>query len=188
MKLQNLAESGLSRIHSKLSQFASGFITANRGEYTNAQNQQRNRSLLAKLQNSGLSVTGINGTYIENYGTDDAKDVNERSFFVANRTEGDDGGKLEAFLVSLGEEFDQDSILSKPFDSEMFLVGTTDREGVEPAKGERIPIGSFKGGKVAQFMSKVGSRGFIFEDYEQPQTNNGKFGNSLVAKKHWTEL
>lgn len=181
-------ESSLSRIHSKMSNHACGSITAFRGEFTYAENKARNRVLLAKLQSAGYQVTSIIGTYVENYGSADEHEANEQSFFVVNKDEGDDKGKLEGFLVSLGQAFDQDSILSIPFNGQAKLVGTSKRENAYPDFGQSEPVGKFKGGKAAQFMSKVNGRAFAFEDLEIPSTNNGKQGMMILASKDWREL
>lgn len=188
MKLQTLTEKSLSRIHSKLQNSATGAITAYRGEFTHMENRQRNRSLLSKLMERGYSVTSINGSYVENYGSDDAKEVTEHSFFVSSKTQGDDNGELENFLVQLGKEFDQDSILSIPYGGDACLIGTSSRDSAFPNLGAKVPVGSFKGGKAGEFMSKVHNKSFVFEDVEQPQTINGKWGVSAVAKQHWRDI
>lgn len=188
MKLQTLTEKSLSRIHSKLQSSATGAITAYRGEFNHRENRQRNRSLLSKLMAKGYSVTSINGSYIENYGSDDAKEVSEHSFFVSSKTEGNDNGELENLLVQLGKEFDQDSILSIPFGEQACLIGTSDRDNSFPELGVKVHVGSFRGGKAGEFMSKVRNNSFIFEDIEQSQTINGKWGTSAVAKQNWRDI
>ena len=70
--------------------------------------QQRNKLLLSKLRARGYSVTSIKGSYIENYGTPNAREVGESSFFVADLQ---DKGTLLNDLKKFGKEFDQDSIL-----------------------------------------------------------------------------
>ena len=84
MKLKDIKESSLSRIHSKMQGSIAGTITAYRSEYSKQDNQKRNKSLVAKLMNLGYSVTAVKGSYIENYGSDDEKEVSEHSFFVEN--------------------------------------------------------------------------------------------------------
>jgi len=181
-------ESSLSRIHSKIGSRATGAITAYRGEFTHRENQQRNRSLLAKLQGLGYSVTAIKGSYIENHGSEDAKEVSEHSYFVASKTEGNDAGKLEKDLIQLGSTFDQDSILSIPYGEKARLVGTSQRENAWPAYGQREQVGGFKGGKAAEFMSRVNNRSFVFEDIEDIGTINGRWGNSILAAKDWQDI
>ena len=187
-EIVTLNESSLSRIHGKMASHACGSITAFRGEFTYAENKARNRVLLAKLQSAGYQVTSIVGTYIENYGSEQEREANEQSFFVVNKDKGDDGGKLQSFLESLGQAFDQDSILSIPFQGEASLVGTSKRDNAYPNFGQSESVGKFKGGKAAQFMSKINGRAFTFEDLEILGTNNGKRGTMILANKDWREL
>lgn len=186
MKLTNIAESSLSRLHSKMQNGVAGAITAYRSEYSHRENQQRNRSLLAKLQSAGFSVTAIKGSYIENHGSADAKEVSEHSFFVAPHAEGTDT-RLEATLISLGREFDQDSVLVIKQGSAT-LHGTSQRENAWPAFGATEAVGGFKGGQAAEFMSRVNNRSFVFEEYELPGTINGRMGLKLLASKPWQEI
>lgn len=184
-----ITESSLSRIHSKLGKHTAGAITAYRGEFTHRENQQRNKVLVAKLMAAGYSVTAIQGSYVENHGSASAKEVSEHSFFVVNdKVAGDDAGKLEADLVRFGREFDQDSVLVVPVDGTAKLVGTSKRENAYPSFGRAEPVGKFKGGKAAQFMSRVNGRSFVYEDLELPGTINGKRGLHILAGKDWREV
>ena len=189
MKLANIAESSLSRIHSKMQKHASGAITAYRGEYTHRENQQRNKSLLAKLRAGERSVTAIKGTYIEGVGTDNEADpAYEHSYFVSSKVVGDDGHELQNLLMALGEEFDQDSILSIPFGETAMLIGTSDREDAYPPNREHVPQGNFKGGKAGMFMSQIHNRGFVFEDIDDRLSNVTRYGIALCAREKWQDL
>lgn len=186
--LQKISESSLSRLHSKMQEYSCGAITAYRGEFTKRENQQRNRSLLASLMAKGYSVTAVRGSYIENYGSEDAREVSEHTFWVCSKEQGDDGGQLERDLIELGHKFDQDSILAKPYGEKASLVGTSDRENAFPKKGERFTVGSFKGGKAAEFMSRVNDREFTFEEFSAPATINGIRGLKIAAEMNWKDL
>ena len=188
MKLKDiLNESSLTRLHSKMQDSTTGVITAYRGEFTKRENQQRNKSLVAKLMAKGYSVTAVRGSYIENYESEDATEVSEHSFFVAPRKP-EQSETLEQDLVALGQEFDQDSVLIIN-NGKGELVGTSNRENAWPSFGKREPVGGFKGGKAAEFMSRVNDRPFIFsESYEMPQTINGIRGLKILANKEWQDI
>ena len=188
MKLKDiLNESSLTRLHSKMQDSTTGVITAYRGEFTKRENQQRNKSLVAKLMAKGYSVTAVRGSYIENYESEDATEVSEHSFFVAPRKP-EQSETLEQDLVALGQEFDQDSVLIIT-NGKGELVGTSQRENAWPSFGKREPVGGFKGGKAAEFMSRVNDRPFIFsESYEMPQTINGIRGLKILANKDWRDI
>lgn len=186
MKLKDIKESSLSRIHSKMQGSIAGTITAYRSEYSKADNQKRNKSLVAKLMNLGYSVTAVKGSYIENYGSDDAKEVSEHSFFVAPR-EPSQAETLEDDLIKLGQEFDQDSVLIIK-NGKGELVGTSHRDNAWPSFGQREPVGGFKGGKAAEFMSRVNNRSYVFEEIESPGTINGIRGLKILAAKDWRDI
>lgn len=205
-----LKESSLSRIWRKTQKHSCGTITAFRGDLPYEENVRNNKKLVAYLQDKGYSVTGIQGTYIENFRSDEQKEedrirrsrgeeveveperhVNERSYFVCNeKVEGDDGGELKNDLIKLGELFDQDSVMIIPFGGKnAYLYGTSKREESYPGYGEAEVVGSGKYGKAAgQFLSKIKSREFAFEDIQVPQTINGKRGYQILLKEIKTEL
>ena len=89
---QLLFESSLSRVRQHMMEHDCGMITAFRSardcgngeKYTKRENLQRNTSLKAKLQRLGYGITVVKGSYIENYGTKDAVEVGEQTFFVVD--------------------------------------------------------------------------------------------------------
>ena len=178
-------ESSLSRIHQK-SQDIAGTITAYRGEFSKRENQQRNRSLLAKLMAAGYSVTSVKGSYIENYGSNEEKEVSEHSYFISPRTDAQ-RDTLVGDLLKLGAEFDQDSVLIIR-DGKGTLIGTSHRDNAWPEFGKSEAVGGFKGGKAAEFLSRVGNRPYVFEEVEYPRTINGIRGLTLLAKKDWRDI
>lgn len=187
----HLLESSLSRIQSKLENHAIGAITAFRGNLTRNENLQRNKKLLAQLLRHEFQVTTVKGSYIENYGSENAQEVGETSFVVVNPKEGDDQGELEAVLVELGQEYDQDSILSVPFQGKAVLIGTGSGEDAWPSKGTKEPVGDAKFGVDGEFFSRVRGRPFKFaeaREVEAPQTRNGKWALKLISEKNWQDI
>lgn len=186
MKLKDITESSLSRVHSKMQGTVTGTITAYRSEFSKVDNQKRNKSLVAKLMAVGYSVTAVKGSYIENYGSEDEREVSEHSFFVAPRDE-KQAESLESDLVNLGQEFDQDSVLIIT-KGRGELIGTSRRDNAWPSFGSREPVGGFKGGKAAEFMSRVNNRSYVFEEIEAPGTINGIRGLKILADKDWRDI
>lgn len=205
MKLKNIVgESSLSRIQSKMMNTTTGAISAYRSEYSKIENQQRNRSLLAKLMDKGYSVTAVAGNYIENFGSKDAKEVSEHSYFVTPRTP-QQAATIEGDLINLGRAFDQDSVMIIK-NGEGALVGTSRRANAHPKFDTIEPLGGFKGGKVSRYLSRVNGRPFVMGDIEQPEeqndeqltetyteieypgTINGLRGISILAKKDWRDI
>lgn len=183
-----LQESNLSRLYSHMENHDCGMVTAYRSEYTHKENQQRNKKLLASLLSWGYNVTSVEGTYVEDFGTPYAKEVGEHTFFVVD---GKDKGNLEKDLRTLGEAFDQDSILFIPKGgSESYLWGTNDAEFPGYNKVEFFPHRGL--GKFGQFMTKKGNKPFIFEsilkEHRTPNGMLGKMGTNAVSKKDWKNI
>jgi hypothetical protein len=166
---QFINESGLSRVYRLIQKHDYGTITAFRyapecgtGEpYTYRQNQQRNASLLAKLRVAGYGVTSIKGSYIENYGSADAREVGENSFLVVDVQ---DKGNLRENLLKLGEEFEQDSIIYGKASGPGVLIGTNKCPGGYPGYHVESPQGGAIFGKSGEFMSRVNGRPFVFSE------------------------
>ena len=189
--MKNLKESSLTRLLSKMENNDCGSITAYRSEYTKSENQQRNRSLLAKLQNLRYGVTSVKGSYIENFGTPEAIEVGEHVFFVEDK---ENKGKLEKDLRELGEEFDQDSILFIPKGGEKSYLWGTNKKNPEayPKYGvsKELPNRTF--GKENEFMTKVKGRPFSYneavKEHTLPANSFGKKGCSIYAKMNWKDV
>ena len=145
-------ESGLSRIWSMVQQHQAGAISGFRGENDKSKNLSNNRDIKVYLLSKGYSVTSVAGNYIENFGSDNQKEVGEPSFFVVDIK---DSGNLEKDLRKLGQKFDQDSVLIVPKGGKgAYLVGTSKRSDAYPSFGQKEVVGSSKFGKVAgQFLS-----------------------------------
>lgn len=199
--MENLQESSLSRIKKHTEEHDTGTITAFRyardcgkGEkYTKDENLKRNKSLLAKLQAKRYGVTSIKGSYIENYGTDTAREVGENVFFVVDLN---DTGELLKDLKKLGLEFDQDSILYIPKGGERSeLHGTNHCENGFPGFGKIKKYSQRVLGDTGKFFSRVNGRPFVFNESDQiekeyylPQGFFGRWGCDSIAKTHWSEL
>jgi len=134
-----ITESGLSRVYRATQAHDFGTITAYRyapecgtgTPYTYAQNQKRNASLLAKLRALGYGVTSIKGSYIENYGSPDAREVGENSFLVIDLQ---DRGTLRDDLLALGEELSSmvllvlTALLSAPITAREAILDTITKQ------------------------------------------------------------
>lgn len=187
----HILESSLSRIQGKLTNHAIGAITAFRGNLTRNENLQRNKKLLAQLLRHEFQVTTVKGSYIEGYGSENEQEVGETSFVVVNPTKGDDQGVLEAALIELGTEYEQDSILSVPFKGEAVLVGTSANEDAFPSQGTKVKVGEAQFGVEGEFFSRVRGRPFKFaeaHEVEVPQTHNGKWALKLIAESNWQDI
>lgn len=174
-----LTESSLSRVQEHMTAHDTGFITAFRGKNTVGVNKQLNKQLKAKLLILKYGVTEVKGAYIENYETDEAKEVGENTFFVVDL---EDKGNLKAKLKDLGEEYDQDSILFVPKGGTRgYLIGTNDAEF--PGKGNENVLNNPVFGKSGEFHTKVNGRPFIFKESFGVLTTGERYYLSQIALK-----
>lgn len=188
---QRLSESSLSRLWSKTQKHSCGTITSFRGNKTKAQNKATNKEMLTYLMGKGYSVTKIKGSYIENFGSENEKEVGEESFFVCNqKVDGDDGGQLKKDLIALGRKYDQDSVLIIPVGGKgAYLYGTSKRDDAYPSYNRQEKVGSGKFGKASgQFLSRIRGREFAFEEVEPMQTINGIRGQKIFVEKMESEM
>lgn len=197
-EIKQLREASLSRTYRFLLEHDGGIITASRsarscGEgapYTAEDNRKRNNALANQLSSVGYGVTRARGSYIENYGSEDAVEVSEEVFIVIDLQ---DRGTLKNDLMKLGESWEQDSILYIPKPGNMgFLIGTSWCPNAYPGAGKTIKLKNPVFGKGGEFFTRVKGRPFSLEEgiqYCPPATGFfGKWGMSLAAKKNWQDL
>jgi hypothetical protein len=169
-----LTESSLSRLWKKYKECDSGTISAFRGYRTHKENMAKHHELVGKLLGAGLSVTKIQGTFIENYDTPYAKEVHELSLIVFDYK---NHGKLKDVLMKLGAEFEQESITYCNAETgDYYLIGCldtvkiTDENGnvairkAYPQKGVEIRLGKSMFGEGGKFFSKINGRPFVFKE------------------------
>lgn len=189
-----ITESSLSRLHKHMLEHDSGTITTYRNQYTHKQNQQRNRSLSAKLATKRYDVTIVDGSYIEDFETDKAVEVGEKVFFVVDYK---NRGKLEKDLRAFGEEFSQDSIMFIPKGGvDAYLIGTNPNATSDAflQYGEKKQLKNAVWGKEGQFMTKVRGRPFYFKENAQasaivlPEGYFGRYSCHAIAESKWEEL
>nr|MDA3854667.1 hypothetical protein [Candidatus Woesearchaeota archaeon] len=174
--MENIKESGLSRVYQHVQKHDCGGITAYRTykdkektiEFSRKEKQNRNKLLLSKLFKLGYDVTSVKGYYPEAGVDISEKEGKEESFFVVDSN---DRGSLRKDLMNLGEDDDfgaenhlhQDSILFIPRGGkEAFLIGTNINTDI--GYHEEIPLGEFVGGKAGVFYSRVNGRPFLLEN------------------------
>lgn len=194
-------ESSLSRIQQHMKNYDTGTITAFRyasecgdgDRYTKKENLQRNKSLLAKLQSKRYGVVTVKGSYIENYGKENAKEVGETVFFVFDK---ENNGKLLKDLKRFGEEFEQDSVLFIPKGgTKSELHGTNKCPNGYPGYNKVLKFTERKLGEKGEFLTRVKGRPFVFKEEFQiikehilPEGYFGRLGCSVISNKNWFDL
>lgn len=193
-----LKESSLSRLWSHnenhdcaaLTAFRSGADCGEGEKYSKKQNQQRNKSLLAKLLAKGYGVTTLNGRYPEGGTT-----KSEISYFVVNKENDKDFVKQ---IRKLGEVFEQDSVLIVPQgaiqgNAKAYLVGTNHCDNSWVSYGKKIPFAGGKMGKSSKiYTSYFNGRPFIFEKIVKenalPASGMGNWAMHTIAEQDWKDV
>ena len=175
-----LTESSLSRVRKHIVENECAVITAFRGDPTDdanctenaviaqegESNMTRNRDLKATLLGLGFGVTKVEGSYVEDFGTDLAEEVRENSLFCVNLK--DDPTFVE-MIALLGEKFCQDSVLIIPKGGEgAYLIGTNNAE--YPGLGEKKVVGSVSYGGEAENMTRVNGKPFTTSESIELET------------------
>ena len=198
-KSTELNESSLSRIWEHYTKHQTGTLSAFRyaedcgkGKvYSLSENKKRSAKLKALLLKDGYGVTPIDGIYTENYGTDDAIEVEEDSYFVVDLK---DKGQLKKDLIKYGEMFDQDSITFSEANGAYYIISTNTCGGY-PGFGKigvEDKLGAPKFGKANkgedEFFSKIRGRAFVFKELGEnlitlkKLSNNEKFSISKILE------
>ena len=190
IKKEVIKESSLSRIWEHYTKHQTGTISAFRyapdcGEgtpYTLEENKKRNAKLKALLLKNGYGVTKIDGTYIENYGTPEAREVDEESFFVVDLK---DKGNLKKDLIKFGKMFEQDSITFAEPNGEYYLISSNECPNGYPGEGKigvEEKLGKPEFGKASKntdmFFSKIRGRGFVFKGLSENLITLEKLSNN----------
>ena len=130
MKQLILNEIALNSIHQFSMTRNIGMISAFRKAYELEENLERTKLLQEKLEVNNLATyIKLKGFYIGWYVTTGEKAPPYEISFLLTGLDRDDGGSLKDLLKKLGREFNQDSILYKPFDKEeAVLIRTNDKD------------------------------------------------------------
>jgi len=128
---------------------------------THAINKKNTSSLESLIKSSVYDYEPSIGGFVENQGTEDEHPVDgEASFLVVDVK---NKGSLKNFAGRLGAKFNQDSVLVSSRESLVaFLLGTTNRKGITPAKGATKKLGVLKVNSKGLFYTKIKSGYFTF--------------------------
>lgn len=140
-------------------------------KYTHSEKVSRNKKLKASLLSLGYGVTNIHGNYIEHYGTIDAVELGENSFFVVNLN---NDSNFKQHIFELSEYYNQDCFLFKPKGSdEAYNIGTN--YGEYPGYGNEDNLGKLHINIDNEFLSRVGNASFAFTNKENPKQDNREY-------------
>ena len=106
----SIVASSFNRAISHMNKYQCMFITAFRGEYSKNVNVKRNKQLFDDIKKSNLSFIKANGGYIENYGTEDAKNVTEDTYMIINNNKYTSNDFI-TLAIAWCKKYDQDAVL-----------------------------------------------------------------------------
>lgn len=199
----------LNRVIQHFDENSFSIISASRAIYDKDENNTRTQSLISDIRGLGLGFVKMKGRYIEGFGTEsEQKPVQEDVLFVASKKmrvdtdtntsdeKAENKRKNESLnedfrnkMISLGEKYDQESIVFKPFgEDKAYLIGTVDidEDGkkVWPGKGNSVPVGGLHPGRAGMFHTMLwkNQRTFTFESVEYPKSFMGTWADFLHKK------
>jgi len=211
--LNEAASKSLTRVMNHFDRNSFAIISASRGIYSKVENEERTRNLMNDVRSAGYGFVKMSGRYIEGFGTEGEKTpVHEEVLFIASRPmkitvdttpehEADRhkeinksyNDEFKSVMASLGEKYDQESIVFKPFGEEKaYLLGTTDIDEngnkVWPGKGNMVvagDAGDLKAGKAGMFHTMLwkNRRTFTFESVEYAKSFFGTWADFLHKKQ-----
>lgn len=153
-------------------------------KYTDDENKERNRQLKAALLNYNYGVTNISGIYIEDYGTPDAIEVAENTFFVVNLNDDPD---FYQNIFALSEFYGQDCFLYKQkFNNNAYNIGTNYAE--YPGYGYKDDLGPIHVNIKNEFKSRIKANTFSFTnaDIDALVADNDRRDDFQTRKKRRT--
>lgn len=178
-----LKEASMQRVRDMSAKHDTGYITAFRGDSVRKKNVLLNKQLRAKLGSYQMGITTVQGSYIEDYGTPNAREVGESTYFVVDLN---DRGDLKKLLMKLGHEYEQDSILFVyKGGKKSELIGTM--PDVWPGMGKIKKHKNAVFGKSGEYMTRIHGRPFVFKEavgsMRACHTNMGRWAASTEARE-----
>lgn len=176
---QQLDEAGLSRILTHIQTRNMGFITAFRGGSATplAQNRALNRQLQTEIRQAGFGYLRVVGSWPENEGTPEERQVVEESFLVIG-SDGDDSGNLRGFLKKAGAKYHQDAVIYKPWNTTtayLIFMGN-------PNKLKPIGTFSLSPQNIGKMYSKFKGHKFVFHSMSEQRGFFGRLAHHKAYK------
>ena len=125
-------------------------------------NRGRNRQLQTEIRQAGFGYLRVQGSWPENEGTPEERQVVEESFLVIG-SEGDDSGNLKGFLKKAGAKYQQDAVIFKPWNTTTaYLIFMSN-----PSKLEPIGTFSLDPQNIGKMYSKFKGHKFVFHSMSE---------------------
>lgn len=179
-----LNETSLSRVYAHTQGKNVGIISAFRGgeERTPAQNEAAHRELGEKIRSAGFGRIRVQGHYIEDKGSLNARPVYEKSWLVIGK-DGPDSGNLLGNMKKWGREYNQDSVLYKPHDQRNAALHGT-KEDVWPGAGNAENVGEWHPNRTSEFLTLIrGKKGPTFTFAQDEPIREEYLGIQFISGK-----
>ena len=165
-----LTESSLGRFYKHFNNHEPiAFVSADRSEYTKAENSERYRQLKTLVKLSGFGFNRVKGGFIETTTDENGKKietpVDGESSLIIYGGSGENQEKLFMLAMQLGKRFGQDAVMLIDTDQNVMFADTKTSNF-----GSRNKVGKFSANKISQYYTKIGKKKFSFELLEQDDT------------------
>ena len=149
-----ITESSLSRAKVYMDNYDCCTISAFRPT-NKLKNKEQSGKLGVEIRKLGLVHFMVDGSWVNNYGTPQAHENKELTYFVVNSS---NSTSFIEDMKKLGEKFDQDAIMVYPKGKNPYLIGTSKRKDSYPGYGKIIQQNKVEFGKEAKAMTRVNGR------------------------------
>lgn len=176
--MKQTSSDAVTPLWSQTREYTCGAITASAPGHSGESDPQSDREAIAFLQSRGYSLTKVSASYLEDAGHEAA------AYFVCNKHQGDDQGRLEADLRTLGLHLGRDAILSIPCGGiGAVLLGTTQRTDAPLPWGEKRPVEDPSHTAAGRFIKMLRDPDSPGELVPSPQTYHGKWAQHVLAQE-----
>ena len=152
--METLNESSLSRTKAYIENYDCCTISAFRPT-NKLKNKEQSGKLGVEIRKLGYTHFMVDGSWVDNFGTSNASESKELTYFVVNSNFDKD---FVEKMKKLGEKFDQDAIMIYPKGKKPYLIGTSKRKDSWPGYGKIVQQNKVEFGKEAQAMTRVNGR------------------------------
>ena len=152
--METLNESSLSRTKAYIENYDCCTISAFRPT-NKLKNKEQSGKLGVEIRKLGYTHFMVDGTWVDNFGTSNASENKELTYFVVNSNFDKD---FVEKMKKLGEKFDQDAIMVYPKGKKPYLIGTSKRKDSWPGYGKIVQQNKIEFGKEAKAMTRVNGR------------------------------
>jgi hypothetical protein len=180
------SQPALEELERRMRQHATAVVSRQRAEQPGA-DEAATRRMVAFLKDKRYGVMAVTARVREQDPAASPGQPWPVAYFVLNqKVAGDDGGELEQDTLAVADLFDHDNILSLRIGAPAMLIGTSRRQSVVPAFGQRRAIQDITpASRTQDVLAAMHGRHFVVDGAQElacPDSLFGIWGLKAVAR------